>query len=192
MTDAPAAAAAGAAERAGWGGLLLRQAPYLLLAVLGFAGVAYTDIEPEASYRYWQLLPLAFAVVCIAVNWRRAGATGISRTRLVLQQCLHWAVLLIAIQILQLPFVGAEIGSLVKSIFALHLLATGTVLAGVYVDYRLGVVGGGMWLGLLGIALLEDAALTLVLVALLTLAAILLSARLLGRAPASGAPATDG
>lgn len=182
MSTNPDPVAGVPAERPGWGRLLLRQSPYLLLAVLGFAGVAYTDIDPVASFRYWQLLPVAFAIICIAVNWRRSGEMGVSRTRLVVQQVLHWAAVLVAIEILQLPFVGAEIGSLVKSIFALHLLATGTVLAGVYLDYRLGVVGLGMWLGLLGIALLEDAALTIALLAILTLAAIVLVPRLLGRA----------
>jgi hypothetical protein len=180
-TVTPAPTGEQATRHDGWGWFLLRQSPYLLLAALGFIGVAYTDIDPVGSFRYWQLLPVAFGLVSIAVNWRRAGEKGIPRQRLLLQQALHWAAVLAAVQILQLPFVGAEIGSLVKSLFALHLLATATVLAGIYLDYRLAVVGVGMWLGLLGIALLEDAALTLALVALLTLTAVILVPRLLGR-----------
>ena len=162
---------------------LLHQAPYVLLVVLAFAGVAYNSLDPVAGFRYAQFLPVLFGLVIIAASWWRATGPAIPRGRLVVRQALHWLAVLVAIEILRVPIIGADIGDLGRALIALHLLATGTVLAGIYGDPRLVVVGAGMWAGLLGVALLENWALAIVLIGLLTLAAVLLAHRLLRHQP---------
>ena len=61
----------------------------------------------------------------------------------------------------------------------LDLIIKSLLLAGIYADPRLAVVGAGMWAGLLGVALLENWALAILLIGVLTLAAVLLAHRLL-------------
>ena len=163
--------------------VLLHQAPYVLLVVLAFAGVAYNSLDPVAGFRYAQFLPVLFGLVIVAASWRRATGPAVPHGRLVVRQGLHWLAVLVAIEILRVPIIGADIGDLGRALIALHVLATGTVLAGIYADPRLVVVGAGMWAGLLGVALLENWALAIVLIGLLTLAAVLLAHRLLRHRP---------
>ena len=76
------------------------------------------------------------------------------------------------------------------------LVATGTVLAGIYADLRLCLVGIGLWVGVLCVVVVEGSALAILLVGIVTVAVILVAHHLLRaagcRSDRSSQPASIG
>jgi hypothetical protein len=145
------------AERSFLVSFLLQQLPYLILIVLALIGITYTGVSPQASLWYWQALAPVYGLVCIASKWGRAGAQGESRVRLVGTQLLHWGAFLITMRLVFLPVVQRNLDSHVSGFILLHLLALSTFLAGIYVDWRLVIVGVFLALGLVVTAFFEQA-----------------------------------
>jgi hypothetical protein len=69
---------------------LLRELPYIVMLVLALVGIAYTDLLPRVSIWYWQVLAVAFGVICIMTEWPRTPAEGRARLHLIVRQTLHW------------------------------------------------------------------------------------------------------
>jgi hypothetical protein len=105
------------------------QLPYIAVLSLAIAGVAYTNISHQPLVGYWEFLALAMGVVCVVTEW-----TGLeqkqARFRLIWTQALHWAAVLVTMNIMLLSNVQQLLPAPAASLVLLILLALGTFLAG--------------------------------------------------------------
>lgn len=108
---------------------LRRQLPFLAVLTLAIAGVAYTNISRQPLVGYWEFLALAMGVVCVVTGWSGFDDKQ-ARVRLIWTQALHWAAVLIAMNIMLLSNVQQHIPTLATSLTLLILLALGTFMAG--------------------------------------------------------------
>lgn len=167
---------------------LLHGAYFLGMLVLAMAAIAYTNADPARSFILWQLLAPVFAIICIGTQWRRTAATAADRGRLVGVQVLHWGVLWLSMQVLRLPLFSVVMTADALGIAALLLLALSTMMAGIYLDWRFGIVGASMLGGLIVIGYLEQTGMALVLLALAGVALVVAGGWLRSRRRARSAP----
>jgi hypothetical protein len=146
---------------------LWRQLPYVAALVLAIAGVAYTNISQQPLVGYWEFLALAMAVVCIVTQWESFPERS-ARIRLMWTQALHWAAVLVAMNIMVLSRVQAMFPAPAISLVLLTLLALGTFLAGVsFLSPQICFLGVAMAVAVPAIAWLTQSFLFIVLVAVL-------------------------
>ncbi|HKN31092.1 MAG TPA: hypothetical protein VJY34_25745 [Roseiarcus sp.] len=146
---------------------LLRQAPYLVALLLALGGVAYSNIARQPLTGYWELLALAMAVMCVVTQWDSASDRS-ARFRLIGTQTLHWAAVLVAMNIMMLNRVQSMLPAPALSLVLLTLLALGTFLAGVnFLSVQICFLGLAMALAVPAIAWLTQSFLFLVLALLL-------------------------
>ena len=81
--------------------LLLRTLPYLVVLALTIAGVAFTSITRTPLIRYWELLAVATAIICVTTGWPDHDKEG--RFELVWKQAAHWTAIIVAMRIVLLP-----------------------------------------------------------------------------------------
>ena len=142
--------------------------PYAAMLVLALVAVTAMTLAPQSSFGLWQLLAPVFALICIATQWHRAPAKGMTHMQLILRQVLHWGAFALAMQIFRFPFYGFAGSAEVRGLAAFQLLSLSTLLAGIYLDWRLFVVGLFMLAGLVLLGLFDQA--TIVIVLLLAVA----------------------
>ena len=147
-----------------WGRAILAEAPYLLMLIAGFAGVAYVGAAETPNLLYWQILAPVFGLLCIAAGWNAAAGRGL-RMRLVWTQSAHWAAFLVAMLMLFLPAVRGVVNDNATEIGLLLLLGLGTFVAGVHAgSWRIIAVGAVLGLSVPAVAIAQQSALMLLLV----------------------------
>src|SRR5271165_7381269 len=109
---------------------LWRQAPYVIALSLAIFGVAYSNISHQPLIGYWEFLALAIGLTCIATQWQAVPERS-DRFRLLGTQALHWAAVLVAMNIIVLFRVQSLFPAPAVSLVLLTILALGTFLAGV-------------------------------------------------------------
>jgi hypothetical protein len=144
---------------------LWRKLPFILVLALAIAGVAYTNVSNHPLVGYWEFLALATGVVCVVTEWGNAPDRD-ARLRLMWTQALHWAAVLITMNIVLLSGVQTLLPAPATSLVLLTLLALGTFLAGVnFLSLQICFLGVAMALAVPAIAWLKQSALFLVLAA---------------------------
>jgi hypothetical protein len=116
-------------HRSAWGSSLRRQLPYILVLGLAIVGVAYTTMAHQPLVGYWEFLALATGLVCIVTEWPKLDDRQ-GRFRLIWTQAVHWAAVLVVMNIMLLSGVQQFIPTPATSLVLLLLLALGTFLAG--------------------------------------------------------------
>src|ERR1700754_3716640 len=106
---------------------LWQQLPYIVAVVLAIAGVAYTNASHQPLVGYWEFLALAIGVVCVINKWPGIDGKD-ARWRLVWTQALHWAAVLVAMNIILVTRVQQLLPTPATSLVTLTLLAPGTFL----------------------------------------------------------------
>jgi hypothetical protein len=108
-----------------------------LMAVLALIGTGVTLADASWARAYWLALVPIYGVLCVIAAWYRTGQF----TNGVLRQILHWlsVAVVIALDFTLLrrgeqPAVGAGLSSLL-------ILALGSLLAGVHLEWLFGLVG---------------------------------------------------
>jgi hypothetical protein len=148
---------------------LLRQLPYIAALVLAVAGVAYTNLSQQPLVGYWEFLAVAVGVVCIVTQWEFAPDKS-ARFRLIWTQAIHWAAVLVAMNIMMLSRVQSILPAQAISLVLLIILALGTFLAGVgFLSLQICFLGLAMALAVPAIAWLTQSFLFLVLAAALVI-----------------------
>jgi hypothetical protein len=151
--------------------LLLWRLPALAMLLLALGGVAFTNLAPQSTALYWQLLTPVFGAICVASDWSRVR--GEPRWRLVRTQTLHWGAVLLAMHMLFFADVQNMFNSDAVGLMILGILALGTVLAGVHAgDWETAAVGVILAVSVPAVAKLEQMTLLLLLLFLLAIAAL--------------------
>jgi len=138
--------------------------PYI--AVLTVLGVAYTNISHQPLAGYWEFLALATGALCVVTQWENAEDRQ-ARLRLMWTQALHWAAILVTMNIVLLSGVRQMLPAPAASLVLLTLLALGTFLAGVnFLSLQICFLGLAMAVAVPAIAWFKQYALFLVLAAI--------------------------
>jgi hypothetical protein len=116
-------------DNSGGAGFLQRQLPYIAVLTLAISGVAYTNMSRQPLVGYWEFLALAIGVLCVVTEWSALDEKQ-SRVRLIWTQALHWAAVLVTMNVMLLPGVQQLLPALATGLVLLMLLALGTFLAG--------------------------------------------------------------
>ena len=144
-------------------GFPFRRLPYVLLLVLAIVGVAYTNMSQRPLVGYWEFLAVLTGVVCVVGEWSKA-VDNQARLRLAWTQALHWAAVLVMMNIMLLSGVQQMFPSPASGLVLLALLALGTFLAGLnLLSPELCFLGFALALAVPAIAWLKLSALFLVL-----------------------------
>ncbi len=150
-------------------GFLRRKLPFVALLVLAIVGVAYTNISQQPLAGYWEFLAIATGVVCVVTQWPSARDKQ-PRLRLIITQALHWAAILVTMNIVLLSGVQSLLPAPATSLVLLTLLALGTFLAGVnFLSLEICFLGLAMAVAVPAIAWLKQSALFLLLAAVLVI-----------------------
>jgi len=160
------------AQRRRFGRFLVRLLPYAVMLALALVGIAYTDLLPRDSIWYWQLLTVVFALICVASEWPQASDTGRKRVRLVVTQVLHWGLFLLAMRLLFLPVMQKNMDADITGLVLMYMLAFSTVLAGIYVNWRLCIPAVFLGVGVLAVAFLDQASALMMVIAGVIFAAV--------------------
>jgi hypothetical protein len=116
-------------DNSGRAGFLLKQLPYIAVLTLAISGVAYTNMSRQPLVGYWEFLALAMGVLCVVTEWAALDEKQ-ARFRLIWTQALHWAAVLVTMNVMLLPGVQQLLPALATGLVLLMLLALGTFLAG--------------------------------------------------------------
>jgi len=150
--------------------LLKREWPYLLVVVLALFGIAYTTISRTPMSLYWIAFAPLMGVICVVTRWQGVRDRD-ERLRLVWTQTLHWTAVLLAMHLMFVADVASMLNTDAGALAVLTLLALGTFTAGLHIgSWRICLVGLIFGIGVPGIALLEQSALFLLLLALVLIA----------------------
>ncbi|WP_420131454.1 hypothetical protein [Rhodopseudomonas sp.] len=145
----------------GFGGFLLRDWPYVLMLLLSLGGVAYTSFNPTGLY--WVLITPLFGLICVIARWPHVVGRD-EHIHLVISQALHWAAVLVTMQLMSLQ-VLRNVTGVASALSVLTLLALGTFSAGLHIrSWKVSVVGFLLGLSVPAAALLQQSALLIVLV----------------------------
>jgi hypothetical protein len=135
------------------------------MLTLAIVGVAYTNISHQPLVGYWEFLALAMGVVCVVTEWVEIDDKQ-ARFRLMWTQALHWAAVLVTMNIMLLSGVQQLLPAPATSLVLLILLALGTFLAGLNLQsLQICFLGLAMALAVPAISWIKQSALFLVLAA---------------------------
>ncbi|MBI5128992.1 MAG: hypothetical protein HZA66_06090 [Rhodopseudomonas palustris] len=153
----------------GFGGFLLRDWPYILMLLLSLGGVAYTSFTQTELY--WVLLTPLFGLVCVFARWSQVEGRD-EHVHLVVSQALHWAAVLLAMELMSLQ-VLRQVTGIAAPLSVLTLLALGTFTAGLHIrSWKVCVVGALLGVSVPAVALLQQSALLILMIVITGLVAI--------------------
>jgi hypothetical protein len=131
--------------------------------VLAIAGVAYTNFSHKPLVGYWEFLAVAMGVVCVVSEWSELDDRQ-ARVRLMWTQALHWAAVLVTMNIMLLSGVQQLLPAQATSLVLLILLALGAFLAGLnLMSLQICFLGLALALAVPAISWIKQSALLLVL-----------------------------
>src|SRR5919109_1422916 len=158
---------------------LIRDWPYLLMLALALMGAAYTAMAQAASTAYWEAVAPLFGIITVAAHWRDVEGPE-AHWQLIRTQGLHWIAVMFAMYLVFIADVQHMMSSIGSGLMVLAVLALGTVSAGIHsANWRIGLVGVVLGLGVPAIAWLAVSTLLILLVAvvLITFAVLLFTHR---------------
>src|SRR5512147_1255594 len=83
------------------GSFLRSQLPFLAILALAIVGVAYTNISHRPLVGYWEFLAVMTGLACVLTAWGEIDDRD-ARIRLIWTQAVHWAAVLVAMNVLLL------------------------------------------------------------------------------------------
>ena len=146
---------------------LRRKLPYVAVLTLAIVGVAYTNMSHQPISGFWEFLAIAIGTVSVITVWPNVDNRR-ARFRLIWTQALHWATILVVMNIMLLTHVQRMVPAPANSLVLLMFLALGTFLAGVnLLSFQICFLGLAMALSVPAIAWFKQSALFLLLAAVL-------------------------
>ena len=133
--------------------------------VLAIIGVAYTNISQRPLVGYWEFLGIMTGLACVLTAWGEMDDRS-ARMRLIWTQVVHWAAVLVAMNVLLLSGVQQLFPAMATSLVLLILLALGTFLAGLNLpSVQICFLGFALVMAVPAISWFKQSALFLVLAA---------------------------
>jgi hypothetical protein len=146
---------------------LRRKLPYIAVLTLAIFGVAYTNMSHQPISGFWEFLAIAIGAVSVVTVWPNVDDRK-ARFRLIWTQALHWATILVVMNIMLLTHVQRMVPAPANSLVLLMFLALGTFLAGVnLLSLEICFLGLAMAVAVPAIAWFKQSALFLLLGAVL-------------------------
>lgn len=121
--------------------LTLAEALFYGLIILSVIGAVLSRASIEVGRMYWLAMIPLIAAGSLYVEWAGARGKGIRWITLLRTQLLHWASLIVAIELVYILFGFGQIDRVTISAIVLLLIAQTTFAVGVYVDWRFSIVG---------------------------------------------------
>lgn len=141
----------------------IRQLPFLAVLALAIFGVAYTNFSGQPLKGFWEFLAVAMGFVCFAAGWPSASDRQ-ARLKLAWTQAVHWAAILVAMNIMLMPSIQQWLPQPATGMVLLILLAVGTFLAGIHLlSLQVCFLGLAMALSIPAMTWLKQASLLLLL-----------------------------
>jgi hypothetical protein len=146
---------------------LRRQLPYIAVLTLAILGVSYTNMSHQPISGFWEFMAIAIGAVSVVTVWPNVDDRK-ARFRLIWTQALHWATILVVMNIMLLTHVQRMVPAPANSLVLLMFLALGTFLAGVHLlSLEICFLGLAMAVAVPAIAWFKQSALFLLLAAVL-------------------------
>jgi hypothetical protein len=146
---------------------LRRQLPYIAVLTLAIFGVAYTNMSHQPISGFWEFMAIAIGAVSVVTVWPNVDDRK-AHLRLIWTQALHWATILVVMNIMLVTHVQRMVPAPANSLVLLMFLALGTFLAGVnLLSLEICFLGLAMALAVPAIAWFKQSALFLLLGAVL-------------------------
>lgn len=117
----------------------LRLSASILMLTIALLGVLITDFLPTYSTRYWFYAVPLFVLINLLLSWH-----AVSKHRhfsLAWQEFWHWLILLAMVLLVDIFADTGVFSDVLAGIVVLLLLAFSTILAGIYFDSMLLIVG---------------------------------------------------
>jgi hypothetical protein len=146
---------------------LRRKLPYIAVLTLAILGVAYINMSHQPISGFWEFMAIAIGAVSVVTVWPNVDDRK-ARFRLIWTQALHWATILVVMNIMLLTHVQRMVPAPANSLVLLMFLALGTFLAGVHLlSLEICFLGLAMAVAVPAIAWFKQSALFLLLAAVL-------------------------
>jgi hypothetical protein len=108
-----------------------------LMALLALIGTGVTLADASWARTYWLALVPIYGVLCVIAAWYRTGQFSGS----VLRQILHWLSVAVAIALDFTLLRRGEQPAQAAGLSSLLILALGSLLAGIHLEWLFGLVG---------------------------------------------------
>jgi hypothetical protein len=152
------------AHKTGFGMLMLVSLSYLVLYAIAILLISLTDHDPVSAKPSWNLFIPLIGLVSAFSGWgQHAGDTRRTRIQFVIQQVLHWCALLLVIHLLFMQDVQHLLQAETDGFVIIYLVGLTSLLAGIYLDWKMAVFGFFLIVSGVVIAFLDDNALLIAL-----------------------------
>jgi hypothetical protein len=149
----------------------------LAMVVLSFAGIAASDVSALGSRGYWTLLTVGFAVASLGIYWLNSGH-GFRMAPRAARLALLWFGVFLAIQLVYFFIAAGRFANADTGLVNGLILALGTFAGGVFVNWRLTVVGVALGLATVAAAYMEEYLWVMLGLALLAVVVLAVGTRL--------------
>ena len=127
-----------------------------VLIAFSIIGVGITDFAPAASHWYWLAMVPLFGLACTFVEWDRAKGKGLTPGAIIRNQVLIWMGLIVAVHLVYLLLHAGRLDSENTGLIILLLLSLTVFGSGIYLGWRLCLVGACLALALVLATYLEE------------------------------------
>jgi hypothetical protein len=128
----------------------------IALILLSIIGVGVTDFAPAVSHWCWLAMVPFFGVACVLIEWDGAKGKGLPPGVIIRNQLLIWVSLLVAVQLVYLLLHAGRLDSENTGLIILLLLSLTVFGSGIYLGWRLCLVGASLGLALVMATYLEE------------------------------------
>ncbi len=155
-----------------WIQLLLILVPYVALYAIAIWLVAMTDSNPDRATGLWEWFIPAVGLVGIVGGWHRMRSSGGGIPQYLIKQILHWGATLGVIYLLFWPTVLVFLTAETHGFVAIYIVGLAAILAGVHLDWKMGLFGLFLIGSGIGIAFFDDNAMLMTLTGLAVIGVI--------------------
>jgi hypothetical protein len=128
----------------------------IVLIAFSIIGVGVTDFAPAASHWYWLTMVPFFGAACIFIEWQRAKEKGLTPGSIIRNQVFIWIGLIIAVQLVYLLLHAGRLDNENTGLIILLLLSLTVFGSGIYLGWRLCLIGACLALALVMATYLEE------------------------------------
>ncbi len=142
-----------------------------LLILLGctYIGVAYTDISPAQSHRYWLMMVPVFFIASLATEWQHVRSGKYPWKTVIWNHTLQWLAVLAAVQMVFSIQQTGRLNNEATGLILLLLFALITFITGIRMGWLFRLAGVFLAISLLLLAYLERYLWLLIIIGVLLL-----------------------